>query len=353
MIEVLIVDDTELICRGLEEMLRGESDIEVVGFAHNGIEAIEKVNQEYPDVILLDLIMPGMDGIETTKQIIEQFPKSKVIILSGSDDEPSILKAIAAGAQGYLLKNINTNDLARAIRAANHGFVELAPGIIDNLAKVASYRLEPKEKIFIEADNQVLLEKNRNQAKIIEPKKKLSVNFVVGIVGLILISQISWFEPFLAHFGLFLLTITLATRPYKEQRSLLILALIIIFGHVTKATYHIWQTNLADFASSHHWWGMTFGIIALLMIAFRVFKQKEDKKWQEIYLYLFGLFALGLAVLHTILIGSKYLGLFEIGLDDRIRTYTLGFAVLFVVFLLPKPTFKSLLAFKGKKLVSK
>ena len=355
MIKVLIVDDTNLVCRGLGEMLKSESDIEVVGFAHNGIQAMETIVSKNPDIILLDLVMPEMGGIETTKQIKQQFPKLKVIILSGSDDEPSILKAIAAGAQGYLLKNINTDDLARAIRAASHGFVELAPGIINNLAKVAAQRVEPKKKIPVEVDDRVLPEKNQNQVKTIEPKKKLSVNFIVGIIGLILISQISWLETYLAHLGLFLLITAMATRSFKEQKSLLILTLVIIFGHAIEATCYIWQTNIADilFTSSHYRWGIIFGIISLLTIIFRVFRQKANEKWQEIYLYLFGLLALSIAVLHTILIGSKYLGLFEIDFGDRVRTYMLGFAVLFIVFWLPKPTFKSLLAFKGKKLVSK
>ena len=351
------MDDTKVVCMGLSEMLKNEEDIKIVGFAHNGIEAMEKTALHNPDVILIDLVMPVMGGIEATKKIIKQFSQSKVIILSMSEDEVDILKAAAAGAKGYLLKNISTQDLAGAIRAVNHGFVQLAPGVFDNLAKLASNQIQINTELAANPrDNQKILPvNNQNQIKTIKKKKKSYTNLIVGTIGLIFLSQISLLEPYLAHIGLFLLIIIMAARLIEQRKTLIILTLAIILGHVIKETHYIWETNLAEilFNSSRHWWGMSFGIVSLVMFIFQVSKQKLNKRRQGVYLYLFCLLTLGLAVLHTILVSSEYLGLFLISPADRLRTYTLGFIVLFTVSSLKKQTFKLSLDSEDKRLVSK
>jgi DNA-binding NarL/FixJ family response regulator len=118
-IRVLVVDDQRIICEGIASLLGLHADIAVVGLAFNGQEALEQVAQLQPDVVLMDLRMPVMNGIAATKAIQQQFPGCQVLVLTTFDDDTSILEALQAGAVGYLLKDIPAQELAQAIRAAN------------------------------------------------------------------------------------------------------------------------------------------------------------------------------------------------------------------------------------------
>lgn len=117
MITILLVDDQALLCEVLKTWLDVEKDINVLGIAHNGQDAIAKVEELQPDVVLMDIDMPQMDGLQATKVISQRFPKAKVIILSGHDDDIYLGKSLRAGAKGYLLKNTTADELVKKIRS--------------------------------------------------------------------------------------------------------------------------------------------------------------------------------------------------------------------------------------------
>jgi DNA-binding NarL/FixJ family response regulator len=135
MIRLLLVDDQSLICQGLKAMLSLEDDLEVVGIANNGEQALKQVEALHPDVVLMDVRMPVMDGREATRKIYQQYPDVKVLVLSTFDDSQYITDAIRAGAKGYLLKDMPSEELAQAIRAVHRGYTQLGPGLLEKFAK--------------------------------------------------------------------------------------------------------------------------------------------------------------------------------------------------------------------------
>ena len=138
MIRLLLVDDQSLICQGLKAMLSLEDDLEVVGIANNGEQAMAQVESLHPDVILMDVRMPVMDGRETTRKICQQYPQIKVLVLSTFDDSQYIADAIRAGAKGYLLKDMPSEELAQAIRAVHRGYTQLGPGLLEKFAETVT-----------------------------------------------------------------------------------------------------------------------------------------------------------------------------------------------------------------------
>jgi DNA-binding NarL/FixJ family response regulator len=135
MITLLLVDDQNLIRQGLKALLELEPDLCVVGEAENGVIAIECVKKLQPNVVLMDIRMPVMDGVTATKEICRQFPQVNVLVLTTFDDDTYVSAAIANGAKGYLLKDTPSEEIAAAIRAVDRGYTHLAPGM---LAKVMS-----------------------------------------------------------------------------------------------------------------------------------------------------------------------------------------------------------------------
>jgi DNA-binding NarL/FixJ family response regulator len=121
MIRVLIVDDQELITASLAIVLGGEADFEIVGTAENGKRAIELAEMLSPDVVLMDIHMPMMNGVEATAYIKREFPGMKIMILTTFEELGYVRDALAAGAEGYLLKAIHPKDLAAGIRLVHHG----------------------------------------------------------------------------------------------------------------------------------------------------------------------------------------------------------------------------------------
>ncbi|WP_275900704.1 response regulator transcription factor [Paenibacillus periandrae] len=120
-IKVLLVDDHEMVRIGLAAVLSTEDDIEVVGEASNGAEGIRLAQEYKPDVVLMDLVMEGMDGIETTKQLLKLYPDCKVVVLTSFLDDEKMYPVIEAGAFSYLLKTSRAAEVAQAIRAAVKG----------------------------------------------------------------------------------------------------------------------------------------------------------------------------------------------------------------------------------------
>lgn len=132
-IRVLVVDDHALFRRGLEIVLAQEEDIEVVGEAGDGAEAVEKAADLLPDIVLMDVRMPKRGGIEACTSIKEVSPSAKIIMLTISDEEADLYDAIKAGATGYLLKEISTEEVATAIRAVADGQSQISPSMAAKL----------------------------------------------------------------------------------------------------------------------------------------------------------------------------------------------------------------------------
>jgi DNA-binding NarL/FixJ family response regulator len=137
-IRVLLADDHTILRRGVRMLLDSQPDLEVVGEARNGREALELARELGPDVVVMDVSMPEMNGIEGTRQICEELPAVKVVGLSMHSDAVYVREILRAGARGYLLKDSEDEDLLRAIRAVSRGEAFLSPAVSD--AVLADYR---------------------------------------------------------------------------------------------------------------------------------------------------------------------------------------------------------------------
>jgi NarL family two-component system response regulator LiaR len=126
-IKVLLVDDHNVVRSGLATFLRAYDDLELIGEAKNGLEAIQFCRTSKPDVILMDLMMPEMDGIAATTAILAETPQIKIIAMTSFEDEKLVQGVLAAGAISYLIKNVTSDDLAKAIRDAASGRSTLSP----------------------------------------------------------------------------------------------------------------------------------------------------------------------------------------------------------------------------------
>ncbi|MBE9011330.1 response regulator transcription factor [Pseudanabaenaceae cyanobacterium LEGE 13415] len=136
MIRLLLVEDQTILRQGLRRLLETQSELQVVGEADNGQHAIELTNQLQPDLILMDVRMPVMDGVTATRMICDRYPQIKIVIFTTFDDDAYVAQAIQYGAIGYLLKDTPAEDLAQALIAASKGYTQLAPGL---MKKVVSY----------------------------------------------------------------------------------------------------------------------------------------------------------------------------------------------------------------------
>ncbi len=129
MIRVLLVDDQKLVRQGIKMLLDLESDIEVVASAADGLEAIALAREHQPHVILMDVRMPEMDGVTATRELTRRFPEMAVIILTTFDDDEYIFEGLRAGARGYLLKDISSEEMAEAVRTVAKGDALIQPSI--------------------------------------------------------------------------------------------------------------------------------------------------------------------------------------------------------------------------------
>lgn len=131
MIRILLVDDQSIIREGLASLLCTQSDLEIVGEADNGQNAIAQATSLNPDVILMDVRMPIMDGVAAIKVLSQQAPEIKILVLTTFDDDEYVTQAIASGAKGYLLKDTPSAELAQAIRSIYSGYTQLGPGLLE------------------------------------------------------------------------------------------------------------------------------------------------------------------------------------------------------------------------------
>jgi DNA-binding NarL/FixJ family response regulator len=191
-LRVLLADDHPVFRHGLRTLLGPEADIEVTGEATTGEEAVSRAETLLPDVILMDLKMPGLNGIEATRRILQNQPGMRVLILTMFEDDASVFAAMRAGARGYVLKDAEREDLLRAIRAVGRGEAIFSPAIatrvIDFFASAG--RVVPKElfPMLTEREREVLhlLAQNRSNAEIAEGSglsQKTVSNYVSNILS--------------------------------------------------------------------------------------------------------------------------------------------------------------------------
>lgn len=135
MIRLLLTEDQTIVRQGLRRLLESQPDLQVVGEAENGQQAIAQVETLQPDLVLMDVRMPVMDGVTATQLIGDRFPAVKVLVLTTFDEDELVAAAMQAGAIGYLLKDTPAEDLANAIRSAAKGYTQLAPGLFKKISR--------------------------------------------------------------------------------------------------------------------------------------------------------------------------------------------------------------------------
>ena len=167
-IRVMLVDDHTMVRRGLATFLKVFDDLVLAGEAASGEAAIELCGQVMPDVILMDLMMPDMDGATATRLIRQQFPKVQVVVLTSYKEEKVVQNALQAGAIGYLLKDVSADDLARAIRAAHSGRATLSPEAAQALVRATQQSHEISGLTERELEVLKLMVEGLNNAEIAE-----------------------------------------------------------------------------------------------------------------------------------------------------------------------------------------
>jgi DNA-binding NarL/FixJ family response regulator len=150
-VRVLIVDDQQLMREGIASLLTIQDGIEIVGMAANGEEALEQAISQQPDVILMDVRMPVLDGVAATDQIHRQLPACKILMLTTFNDDAYIVEALQVGASGYLLKDLPAGDLAQAIQAVHRGIYQLDPSVADRLKALLSGSQSAREGSLAES----------------------------------------------------------------------------------------------------------------------------------------------------------------------------------------------------------
>jgi two-component system, NarL family, response regulator LiaR len=188
-IRIVIADDHSVVRRGLRMFLKQDPELEVVGEASNGDEAVRLTHQLQPDIVLMDLLMPVMDGIAATTRIRRELPDTEVIALTSVLEDASVVGAVRAGAIGYLLKDTDADALCRAIKAAAAGQVQLTPQAAARLMQVVSAPDSPEE--LTERETEVLRLLAQGQANkqiahtlhIAEKTVKVHVSNILGKLG--------------------------------------------------------------------------------------------------------------------------------------------------------------------------
>ncbi len=165
MIKVLIVDDQELIRESLKVVLNVSADIEVAGAVPSVAEALKSAARHRPDVVLMDIRMPGMDGVEGTKLFKDRWPQTKVIILTTFDDDEYVFGALKNGASGYLLKGSSVSELSEAIRVAHSGGAMINPNIASKV--ISQFSNMAKGPARLQVDEQLAADISKSEWQII------------------------------------------------------------------------------------------------------------------------------------------------------------------------------------------
>lgn len=157
MISILIVDDHEMVRIGVSAYLSTQKDMEIIAEAKDGKEAVEKALAHRPDIILMDLVMQEMDGIEATKQIIDAWPEAKIIIVTSFIDDEKVYPALEAGAMSYILKTSNAKEIAEAIRSTYNGQSILEPEVTGKLMTKVRSNKESLHEQLTDREMEILL----------------------------------------------------------------------------------------------------------------------------------------------------------------------------------------------------
>jgi len=173
-IRILIVDDHAVVRQGLKMFLALDDELEVIGEAANGEEAIRRAHELAPDVVLMDLLMPQMDGIAATEVIRRELPDVEVIALTSVLEDKAVYGAVRAGAIGYLLKDTQADELCRAIRAAAAGQVQLSPQAAQRLMREVQVPQSPEKLTARETEVLRLLAQGMSN-------KEIGASLVIGI----------------------------------------------------------------------------------------------------------------------------------------------------------------------------
>jgi NarL family two-component system response regulator LiaR len=155
-IRVVVVDDHAVVREGLRTFLSLQDGIDVVGEAGDGREAVAVAERERPDVVLMDLVMPRLDGVQAMRELRARVPRARVIVLTSFLDDDRLLPAIRAGAAGYLLKNVEPSELARAVRAADAGEALIDPAVAARLVDALADGEERDEQPLTAREQEVL-----------------------------------------------------------------------------------------------------------------------------------------------------------------------------------------------------
>jgi NarL family two-component system response regulator LiaR len=167
-IRIMLVDDHAVVRSGLSAFLSVNPDLELVGEAENGEQAVVRAGMLKPDVILMDLMMPGMDGVTATQMIKKQNPQIQIIALTSFQEDELVQNALKSGAVGYLMKNVTARELAAAIRAAKEGKMTLAPEAAQALVRAAQQAHETETLTEREIEVLRLMVEGLNNAEIAE-----------------------------------------------------------------------------------------------------------------------------------------------------------------------------------------
>ena len=164
MIKIIIADDQELIRESLKIVLDMNKDMEVIGLAENGLKVLEILKKSVPDIVLMDIRMPKMDGVICTKEVKENYPKVKIIILTTFDDDEYVYYALKYGASGYLLKGCSVQELTEAIHKVMSGGSILNPNVIDKVVKL--FNQMAQNNIVMEVDEKDIKELSKTERNI-------------------------------------------------------------------------------------------------------------------------------------------------------------------------------------------
>ena len=354
MIRVLVVDDLELIVKKLQEIIAEADNINLVSFAHNKKEAIEQIRSNSPDVVILYLLTPNVDEIETTKAITQLFPEVKVLIVNSFEDDLITSQVLAVGANGLILKSALSGKLIKAINAVYYGSVYFSPKVISNLAVArlkgsshSSANFLPSSTVTNVAKNSVAIKPRVSKTKSVKPRKPEKplfpyADWIMVIFGVIALSRMDGMGHHLGHAGLFLLMLALIARsirpwwgePLKHRRAIGIFAFAATVAHAIYATFNVLKGDFGTIwsMSAQNQWGMWAGIVALSAMtpaaatSFQSIQRRLGKTWRQIHLLTVP--ALALAILHTVLVGPHYVADLPIDIIDHARTYgiiTFGF----------------------------